>query len=103
VEIGEHRGVESAVAARAAGNSRVTKAVVARALLAVGENCIGLAALLEALLGRRIVGIAVRMVLQSQPAIGALNFLVVGRAADAQDLVVIAFYVGGQSGLPFSH
>src|ERR1035441_2174806 len=102
VEIVEHRGVESAVAARTAGNSRVTKAVIARALFAVGENCVGFAALLEAILGGRIVGIAVRMVLQSELAIGAFDFLVVGRAADAQHFVVIAFYVGSQNGLPFS-
>src|ERR1019366_324360 len=103
VEIVEYRGVESAVAARPAGNSRVTKAVVACALFAVGENRVGFAALLEALFGGRIVGITVGMVLQSEPAIGALDFLVVGRAADAQHFVVIAFYVGSQNGLPFSN
>ena len=102
VEIVEHRGVESAIAARAAGNSGVTEAVVARALLGIGENRVGFAAFLEALLGRRIVGIAVGMVLQSELAIGALDFLVVGRAADAQHFVVIAFYVGSQNCLPFS-
>jgi hypothetical protein len=101
VEIVEHGGVESAVAARTAGNARVTEAVVARALLAVGKNRIRFAAFLEALLGLRIVGIAIGMVLQRQLAIGALDFLVVGRAADAQNFVVIAFYVGGQNGLPF--
>jgi hypothetical protein len=100
VKIIEHCGVESAVA-RTAGNSRVTKAIVARALLAVGENGIGFAAFLEAFLGRRIVGIAVRMVLQRELAIGALDLLVAGCAADAQNFVVIAFYVGGQNYLPF--
>src|ERR1019366_5019929 len=101
VEIVEHRGVESAVAARTAGNSRVTKAVIARALFAVGENRVGFAALLEALFGRRIVGIAVRMVLQSELAIGALDILVVSRATNAQHFVVIAFYVGSQNYPPF--
>ena len=51
VEIVEHRGVESAVAARTAGNSRVTEAVVACALLAIGKNRIRFAAFLEALFG----------------------------------------------------
>src|ERR1019366_5256499 len=100
LEIVEHRGIESAVAARAAGNSRVTEAVVARALLAVGENRVGFAALLKALFGRWVVGIAVGMVLQRELAICALDFLIGGRAADAQHFVVIAFYVGGQNCLP---
>src|ERR1035437_6869515 len=72
----EHRGIESAVAAGAAGNSRVTEAVVMRALLGVGENRVSFAAFLEALFGARIVRIAVGMVLQSELAIGALDFLV---------------------------
>ncbi len=79
----------------------MTEAVVARALLAVGEDRVGLAALLEALFGPGIVGIAVGMVLQRELAIGALDFLVVRRAADAQHFVVIAFYVGSQNCLPF--
>ena len=87
---------------RAAGNSSVTEAVVARALLAVGENRIGLAALFEALLGSRIVGIAVRMVLQSELTVSALDFLVIGGAPNSQHLVVIAFYVGSQNCLPLS-
>ena len=78
VEIVEHRGVESAIAARAAGNSGVSEAVVAGALLGVGENRVGFAALLEALLGRGILGIAVGMVLQCELAVGALDLLVVG-------------------------
>ena len=103
VEIVEHGGVESAVAAWTAGNSGVTEAVVARALLGVGENRIGFATFLEALFSARIIGVAIRMVLESKLAISALDFLVVGRAAYAQHFVVIAFNVGSQSSLPFSN
>jgi hypothetical protein len=42
----------------------VTKAVIARTLLRVGEDGIGLAALLEALLRVRVVGVPVRMILE---------------------------------------
>jgi hypothetical protein len=101
VEIVEHGGVESAIAAGSAGNSCVTEAVVARALLAIGKNRVCFAAFLEPLFGLRIVGIAIGMVLQRELAIGALDFLVVGRPADAQNFVVIAFYVSGQNCLPF--
>jgi hypothetical protein len=36
------------------------------------------------------------MVLHRQLAVGALNLLVVSRAAHAEDFVIIAFYVGSQ-------
>ncbi len=74
----------------------MAEAVIARALLGVGQNGVGLAALLEALFRLRIIGVAVRMVLQRELAIGALDLLIGGGAADAQHFVVIAFYVGGQ-------
>ena len=100
VKIGEYGGVESTVAAWTAGNSGVTKAIIAGALLAVGEDRIRFTALLEALLRPRIVRIAVGVMLQSELAVGALDLLVVGRAADAQHFVVVAFYVGSQNCLP---
>ena len=78
----------------------MTETVVAGALLAVGENGIGLAALLEALFSIRIVGIAVGMKLQGELAIGALNFLIAGGARDAQYLVIVAFHCRGQICLP---
>jgi hypothetical protein len=86
LKVGEDGGVESAgTTARAAGDAGMTEAVVARALLAVGENGVGLAALLEALFRFRIAGIAVRMVLQGKLAIGALDFLIAGGTRDAQN------------------
>ena len=80
----------------------MTEAVVARALLAVGKNGVGLAAFLEALFRLRIAGVAIGVVLQRQLAIGALELLVAGRAGDAQNLVIVAFSVAGQKCLPLS-
>ena len=91
-------GIEAAKArASCVAYTCVAEAIVACALLAVGKNGVCLAAFLEALFRLRIIGIAVRMVLQRQLAIGALDFLVDGGARDAQDLVVITFHCGGQN------
>ncbi len=90
-------GIESAERwARCRTDAGVPEAIVAGALLGVGEHGIGFAALLELLFGLGIVGIAVGMVLQRELAISALDLLVVRRARDAQDLVVVAFHVSGQ-------
>ena len=90
-------GIEAAKArARRVAHTCVAKAIVAGALLAVGQHGISLTAFLEALFRLGIVGIAVRMELQCQLAVGALNLLIDGGARDAQDFVVIAFHCGGQ-------
>ena len=75
----------------------MAEAVVARALLGIGQDGVGLAALLEAFFRIRIVGIAVGMKLQRQLAVGALDLLIVGGARDAQNLVIVAFYVRSQT------
>ena len=79
----------------------MTEAVVAGTFLAVGKNGVGLAAFLEAIFRLRIAGIAIGVVLQRQLAIGALKLLVARCAGDAENFVVVAFYVGGQKYLPF--
>jgi hypothetical protein len=75
----------------------VAKAVIQRPLLTVAKNGVGLGALLELLLGFRIVRIAVGMVLQRKLAIRAFNFLLGGGARDPKYLVIVAFYVTGQN------
>jgi len=82
--------------ARAAGDAGMTEAVVARALLAVGENGV---ASLHSLKRSSDSGCrdAVRMVLQGKLAIGALDFLIAGGTRDAQHLVIVAFHCRGQN------
>src|SRR5271157_278535 len=99
LEIVEYRGVESAVTwAGAGGDSGVAEAVIASAFLRISEDRVGLTALLEALFRAGIVGVPVRVVLERELAIGALQLLIGCGAGDTQHLVVIAFYVGGQNG-----
>ena len=77
LEIVEDRPVKpSESLAGAIGNSGVTKTVIAGALLGIGKDRIGLAALLEALFRVRIIGVAVRVILQRELAVGALDLLI---------------------------
>ena len=79
LHVDEVRRIESATAA-IAGNARMSEAVVARTLLAVGQHRVRFAAFLELLFRFRIVRIAVGMVLHRQLAIGALDLLLGRRA-----------------------
>jgi hypothetical protein len=68
----------------------VAEAVVARALLRVGEYGVGFGRLLELLLGRLVAGILVRVVAHRELAVRALD-LRLGRApAHAEDFVIIS-------------
>ena len=69
----------------------VAVTVVSGALLGIAQYAVGLGGLFELLLGLLIVGIAIRMILQRQFTIGALQRRVVTVAAHAQDFVVVAF------------
>src|ERR1041385_3828045 len=89
-EVGKVRRVE-ALEASAAVHTGVAELVIARALFSVHKDAIRLSALLELLFRLGIAGIAVRMVLHGQLAIGALDLLLGGRAGYAQDFVVITF------------
>ncbi|KAF5055611.1 hypothetical protein DSECCO2_375850 [anaerobic digester metagenome] len=64
--------------------------VVLGALGCVAQDLVGLGRLLEHVLGLRIVRVAVGVVLQGELAIGALDLISRGTAADAQHFVVIA-------------
>ena len=90
-EILEHRCVESA-ARRGRAYAGVTEAVIHFALLGVREHGIGLAALFEFFFRVRVVRIAVRMELQRELAIGALDLLISRPTLHTQNFVVISFY-----------
>jgi hypothetical protein len=97
-EILEDRGIESGRSSPRASDAGVTKTIVSRALVGVGQNRIGLAAFCEFFFGVGIVGIAVRMVGQRQLAIGAFDLLIGSCTGNSQDLVIVAFSVTGQNG-----
>jgi hypothetical protein len=71
---------------------RVAEAVVAGALLRVGQDRVGLGRLLEALLGVLVPRVLVRVELVRELAVGALQLLLAGLPADPQDFVVVAFF-----------
>jgi hypothetical protein len=68
----------------------MSEAIVTRALVGVGEDGIRFGAFLERLFGRLVAWIAIRMVLQRQLAVSALDFLFARVAADAKHGIVIA-------------
>ncbi len=68
----------------------VSEAIVDAALVAVGQNRVGLGRLLEAFFGLVIVRIAIGMVLQRELAVRALDLLVRRLTLDAEDFVVVA-------------
>src|ERR1044071_7143075 len=76
---------------RRAAETRVTEAVVHVPLVGVGEHRIGFGALLEALLGALVSGIAVGVVLERELAVRAFDLDFGCRALDAEDFVVVAF------------
>ena len=77
-------------------------AVVGGALFGVGEDLVGLGALLELSLGGGVVGITVGMVLHGELAVGSLELGVGGGAGDFEELVIVDFgHVGGWHALLF--
>ena len=76
VEIVEDGFVEAA--ASVGGNASVAEAVVSCALVAVGEDRVGLGGLFEALFRGIVPGVAVGVVLHGELAVGALDFLFAG-------------------------
>ena len=75
----------------------MAEAIVGAAFVGIRQNAVSFAALLELLFRVGIVGVAVRMELQRQFAVGALDFLLARPTGNPEDLVVIAFYVAGQN------
>jgi hypothetical protein len=96
-EILKDAGIETISPAGGSGaDSGVPEAIVQGALFLIRQNGVGLAALFEPLLRFRIVRITVGMVLQRQPPVGALDFLIAGRPGYAEDFVILAFVIGRQ-------
>ena len=94
-EVVKDRGID----ARRCSNSaytRMTETVISRSFVRIRQNGVRFAALFELLFRVGIVGIAIRMKLQRQLAIGTLDFLLTGPAGNSEDLVVIAFDVASQ-------
>ncbi len=87
LEAGELRGIEALRAAHAG----VSEAVVARALVAVAQDRVRLGGFLELLFGGLVALVAIRVVLERELAIRALDLLIAGGAGDLEDLVVVAF------------
>src|SRR5581483_3284610 len=81
-----------------AGGPRVAEAAVIGALLGIGEDGIGLGALLESLLGFLAARVLVGVVLDRELPEGGLQLGPAGGAGDAEDLVVVAFGGGRHRG-----
>ena len=77
--------------ARARIERGVAVLVVGGAFLRIAQRLVSLAEFLEFFLGGLVARIFVRMKFHGQLAVGLLDFLVVGLAADAEDFVIIAF------------
>ena len=81
----------------------VAEAIVGGAFIRIHEDVISFPKLLEFFFGMRIVRVFVRMKLDGESAIGALNFLSGGISSHAQHFVVIAFFRGHLSNLALAH
>src|SRR5690606_12947576 len=89
------------VAATHAMFARGVAVLVAHAALAaVGQHLVGLLALLERRFGGVVAGVAVGVVLHRAAAIGLLQLVLGGIAADAEDFVVIALAHRSRSVVP---
>ena len=88
-EVGEDRRIEAGAGLRR--HAGMAEAIVAAALVGVRENGVRLGRFLEFLFGGVVAGVAVRMVLQRQLPIRALDLLIGGVFRHAEDFVVVAF------------
>src|SRR5690606_3577419 len=82
----------AATAAHAVLERGMAMGVVGAALAGIGQDLVGLLALLERGLRGGIARIAVRVVLHRAAAIGLLQLFVAGGAGHAEDFVVVAFH-----------
>ena len=73
------------------GQTLVAVSVVGRALLRIGKHAVGFGRFLELFFRRVVARIAVRMKLQRQLAVGALQLLLSRAAVNAEHFVIIAF------------
>ena len=87
-EAGEDRRGESA--GRGAAEACMAEPVVDMPLVGVGQHAVRFGGRLELFLGVPVSRIAIRVVLQRQLAVRALDRLIVGSLRDTEDLVVVA-------------
>src|SRR6202035_5152460 len=98
-EIGEDGGIEAA--APHPRHALVAEAIVAGALVAVGEHLVGFRGLLEVLLGGAVARVAVGVILDRQPPVGRLELHRADGAFDAQHLVIVTLcHMPGESTMP---
>ncbi len=83
-------GPKPRAAAHAAFESGVTEMIVGCALLRILQDLVGLADLLEADFGARVLGIAVGMAFLGEPPVGRFELLVARSAGKSEDFIVIA-------------
>ncbi len=86
-------GIVKAAAARArpgALKGLVSVAIVRRALFGIHEDIVGLADLLKLILGGRVAGVFVRVKLDRELAVGALDLVARGGAGDFEYFVIVA-------------
>jgi hypothetical protein len=96
-EILENCGIETGARTTTAAQSSMSVAIVSGSLVRIGENGVSLAHFLEFFFRIRIIGIAVRMVLQGELAISALQFYFGNCASHTQYFIKVAFCVRGQN------
>ncbi len=68
----------------------MAEAVVGGALLGIRENRVRLGGFLEVVFGGLVAGVAIRMVLHRELAVGALDVAVARRPGDAEHFVIVA-------------
>ena len=74
-------------------NAREAELVVPGLFLRVGQHLVGLVDLLELLLGLLVTGVHVRVVLSGQLFICFFDLVLAGALADAEDLIIISFFL----------
>src|SRR5690606_20595019 len=79
----------AATGAREAGRTEATKFVVLLAGVLVADHAVGLADLLEALLGPGVVGVRVGVVLAREPAVRLLDLVLRGVTGHPEHVVVV--------------
>ncbi len=89
-EIREDVGVEPRAGPGLARHAGVPEPIVSGALLGIAEHRVGLGGLLEAFLRGVVARIAVRMVLEGEFPVCALDVLIARVARDTEHLVVVA-------------
>ena len=68
----------------------MAEAIESRALLRIAQNAVSLGSFFELFLGMVIAGVAVRMMLQSQLAVGSFEHLIVTVPGNAEDFIIVA-------------